>query len=167
MSDTTTKQELIETLKAERANLEALLERVGPDRMEARGITGIWSAKDIIAHITAWDSRVVETLRAVSSANRPKPPDWPSHLDEDAINAWIFAANRARPVQDVLEDWCLVSDTLRQRLDLITEEDLLECGRFEWLGGESLHSAVSGNTFEHYREHAQEIGEWLAQRETP
>ncbi len=164
MANPRSKQELIETLGTQRGIWEALLRQVGPNRMELRGVTGEWSVKDIVAHVTAWERRPVASLKAVQTRTWPQPPEWPINLDEDAINAWIFAANRGRQVQDVLNESRQVFDQLVQAVELVTEQDLTAMGRFEWLQGNSLIASIGGNSFEHYQVHGEAIRAWLAQR---
>lgn len=166
MANPTSKRELIDTLDTGRATWEALLRQVGPDRMALRGVTGEWSVKDIVAHVSAWEQRPVAWLKAVQSGTWPQPPEWPVNLDEDGINAWIFAANRGRWVQDVLIESRQVFDQLVQALDHVTEQDLTTMGRFEWLQGNSLIASISGRSYEHYQVHGEAIRVWLALRET-
>jgi hypothetical protein len=162
----TSRQKLIDTLGTERAKWEGLLRQVGPDRMELRGVTGEWSVKDIVAHVAAWERRPVAWLQAIQTVMWPQPPEWPTNLDEDGINAWIFAANRGRQVPDVLNESRHVFDQLVQALELIKDQDLTAVGRFEWLGGNSLGASIAGNSFEHYQVHGEAIRAWLTQRET-
>ncbi len=166
MTDTTTKQKLLDGLDTERANWEALLRQVGPDRMELRGVNGEWSIKDIVAHVSAWEKRTLVWLQAIRVGSWPQPPEWPVNLDEDEINAWIFRANRGRQLPDVLNEWREVFEQLVRALEFVTEQDLTAVGRFEWLAGNSLAASISGNSFEHCQIHGAAIRAWLAQRET-
>jgi hypothetical protein len=164
MANPTGKLQLIETLGSERTSWEALLRQVRPNRMELRGVTAEWSLKDVVAHVTAWEWRAVACLKAVQTETWPQPPEWPINLDEDGINAWIFAVNRGRWVQDVLNESRQVFDQLVQALELVTEQDLTTMGRFEWLQGNSLIAYIGGHSFEHYQVHGEAIRAWLAQR---
>jgi uncharacterized protein DUF1706 len=165
MTDTITKRQLLEGLDTARANWEALLRQVGPDRMELRGVNGEWSIKDVVAHVTAWDRRSVASLKAVQTGAWPEPPEWPVNLDEDGVNAWIFAANRGRRVQDALNESRQVFNQLAQALDLVTEQDLTAVGRFGWLAENSLAASIRGNSLEHYQIHGAAIRAWLAERD--
>ncbi len=166
MVDPTDKRQLIEELSASHSAWEALLGQVGEDRLELPGVVGEWSVKDLVAHITAWEQRILAWLEAIHNGTWPQPPEWPVNLNEDGINAWIFAANRHRRLNDVLAESQLVFDQLRQGLDQLTEQDLTETGRFEWLGKNSLAASIGGNSFEHVQEHGRQIRDWLTKRET-
>ncbi len=45
------KAEFLERQRRARAEWEALLAEVGPDRMTRPGTAGYWSVKDVIAHV--------------------------------------------------------------------------------------------------------------------
>ena len=166
MDNTTSKKGLIEDLTATRESWEDLLEQVGHDRMELRGVIGEWSVKDTVVHVTAWERRALACLEAIQTGTWPEPPEWPLNLDQDHVNAWIFAANRGRRLDDVLDDSRRVFDRLMQALDSVTEQDLTESGRYPWLGGAALIASIRGNSVEHLQEHGQQIRAWLIQRET-
>ena len=46
------KSELLNELQKEYGQWQALLDQIGPARMNQPGVTGDWSIKDIVAHLT-------------------------------------------------------------------------------------------------------------------
>ena len=50
------KSELLNWLQEEYQQWEALLDQIRPERMEQPGVNGDWSMKDIVAHLTGWNS---------------------------------------------------------------------------------------------------------------
>jgi hypothetical protein len=156
------KQHFIETMKTTRAGWEALLTEVGEPRMAVAGVTGDWSVKDIVAHLTAWERRTVARLNAVRQGGTPEKAPWPPNLSEEEINAWICEANRKRNLRDVLDDSRQVHDQVMKQLQSVTDEELNEPGRFSWLDGNKLAEYIPGNTYEHYQEHGELIRIWLA-----
>lgn len=46
------KSELLNTLREEYQQWEALLDQIGAARMDQPGVNGEWSMKDIVAHLT-------------------------------------------------------------------------------------------------------------------
>jgi hypothetical protein len=52
------KSELLSWLQEEYRQWGALLDQIGPARMEQAGVNGDWAMKDIIAHLTGWVTRV-------------------------------------------------------------------------------------------------------------
>ncbi len=52
-----TKDELIKKIETEWDNLQAALDGLTEEQMHQPGVVGEWSIKDILAHITAWQTR--------------------------------------------------------------------------------------------------------------
>jgi hypothetical protein len=164
----TTKAQLLDEMRQENDQFEALLAAIGPARMTQPEVAGGWSIKDIVAHLTAWRRRSVARFQAARTGEPAAPPPWPPELqdeDFDAINAWIYAANRDRPLEAVLAD---SRDTFQQLVDAISaleEAQLRDQSRFAWLEG----SQFRGSTFfgHFHDEHESDMRAWLAQAESP
>ena len=164
MDGTTTKAHLLDELKGEQDRWEALLRDIGEGHMTQPSVAGEWSVKDIVAHLTGWRRRTVARLQA-ALRNEPVPaPAWPPHLTtDDEINAWIYAANRDRPLEDVLRESRDIFQQLLKTLDAIPEADLLnpDLTRFPWLAGEQL-PLTGALFFAHFHEeHEPDMRAWL------
>jgi hypothetical protein len=156
----TTKQLLLEQFGAERARWEALLTEIGAERMEQPGVTGGWTMKDTIAHLTTWWRREVARLAAAKRGERP--PDHPPQSDVAIINQWIYLTNRDRRVADVLHDAQAVWQELGALLQSLPEELLRERERFGWLDGRPLGSGIFEDFITHlHEEHEPLIRAWL------
>jgi hypothetical protein len=102
MPEPTTKQQLLEQFQHELALWEELLNVIGPERMEMPGVTGDWTMKDTIAHLTTWWRRELALLASAQRGERP--PDHPPQSQVPIINEWIHRTNRDRPLEHVLRD---------------------------------------------------------------
>ncbi len=165
MIGNTSKAQLLDDLKNERAQWEALLQEIGEDHMTQPGVTGEWSIKDIVAHLTFWQRHTVGRFQS-ALRNEPLPSaPWPAHLgteeeigarDEvtawDEVNAWIRATNRERTVSDVLRDSRDVFLLLVETLDAFPEADLFTSPSFPWLDGFFGHF---------HEEHEPDMQAWL------
>ena len=100
------KAALFDRLQREKAYWEALLQVVSEDDMLMPGVTGDWTFKDVVAHLTAWRKRTVARLAGAQLGGAPLPPEWPAELGEDVqpINAWVYRQNRDRPLTEVLAE---------------------------------------------------------------
>src|SRR5207302_1509092 len=102
------KKQLLAELQSEQAAWLALLDEIGEENMTQPEVAGGWSIKDIVAHLTGWRRRTVLRFRTALDPTVDMTPSWPAELDEDdevdEINAWIYKANRDRPLGDVLND---------------------------------------------------------------
>ncbi|MFI5272701.1 MAG: ClbS/DfsB family four-helix bundle protein [Ktedonobacterales bacterium] len=162
MDSNTSKAQLLDDLRDEQARWEALLQDIGEDHMTQPGVAGEWAIKDIAAHLTGWRRRTVGRFRAALRHEPAPPPLWPPHLrTDDEINAWIYAANRDRPLADVLRESRDVFQQLVETLDAFPAADLLDPTRFPWLEGDDL--PLSGAAFfaHFHEEHEPDMRAWL------
>lgn len=156
------KTELRNWLVEEDRQWERLLEQIGTQRMDLPGAMGAWTFKDMVAHLNDWQGWLIARMRAAQKGE-PKPaPQWPAHLQEDdALNAWIYEANRQRPVQDVLHDTRVNFQQLLTVIDDLADDvDIEAQGHLVWLGDEAF---AAGEFFDHYHEdHEPDVRRWLA-----
>ena len=160
----TSKAQLLADLRNEETQWQALLAAIGEERMTQPGVAAEWSIKDIVAHLTGWRRRTVGRFQAALRHEPESAPQWPPHLhDDDEINAWIYAANRDRPLADVLRDSNDVYQQLVDTLAAFPEADLNEPGRFPWLGDEAWNGPAF---FAHFHEeHEADMRAWLAKHQ--
>jgi hypothetical protein len=160
MAGNTSKAQLIDELRQEQAQWEALLHDIGEEHMTQPGVAADWSIKDIIAHLTGWRSRTVARFQAALRHEPAPPPPWPQDLQtDDEINAWIYAANRDRPLADVLRDSRDVFDQLVAALDAFPEAELMEYLRAEWFEDQPPTGAAFFGHF--HEEHEPDMRAWL------
>ena len=160
MGTSPSKIQLLTELHQEQASWQALLDEIGEANMTQPDVAGGWSIKDIVAHLTGWRRRAVKRIQAALKHEPDFSPPWPSELQtDDDINAWIYEANRDRPLADVLSDSRDVFQQLVETLDAFSEEDFQDLHRFPWLEGEPL----SGKTFfmHFHEEHEPDMRAWL------
>lgn len=160
MGTTISKTQLLAELNNENASWQALLDEIGEANMTQPEVAGGWSIKDIVAHLTAWRRRTVQRFQAALHHELVVTPPWPSALqDDDEINAWIYEANRNRPLTDVLSDSREVFQQLVETLDAFSDDELQDTHRFEWLQGEPLRGKF---VFAHFHEeHEPDMRAWL------
>jgi hypothetical protein len=161
MDDQMTKTKLLETLRAKRAEWDALLAEVPEARMAESGVAGEWSVKDIIAHLTHHErwfaDRLHEALRGQTYI--PTEMDW---MDFDARNDRIFQQNRDRPLPDVLAESRQVFVRLIEGVQAHAEEFLIEPQRFEGAPEPvTIWKMLRGDVYDHYGQHAPSIRSWL------
>lgn len=154
------KAQLLNDLKEEYARWEALLNDIGEVHMTQPDVAGGWSIKDIVAHLTGWRRRSVARFQAVLHHEPSFSTPWPSHLQtDDEINAWIYAANRDRPLADVLQESRAVFQQFVDTLSAFPEAELLNPKRFGWMESEAPTGAAF---FVHFHEeHEPDMRAWL------
>jgi hypothetical protein len=119
------------------------------------GVTGKWSVRDIIAHVTWWEEEALEHLPLVLSGGRP-PRYSAKYGGIDAFNALMTEQKRGLSLADVLRQQ---SDTHRRLIDYlqgVPEDQLTGATRFR--------RRLRLDTYGHYPKHADAIRRWRAKR---
>jgi hypothetical protein len=159
------KSELLNWLQKEYQQWEAFLDQIGPNRMEQPGVAGSWSMKDIIAHLTTWNRRLVAQILAAQRGEAEPPPPWPAVLlDEDEINAWIYESNRNRTLQAVLEETHQMFQQLLAVISGLPDDVQIEDEwRLVYLGDQRY---PAGEFFDHFHDdHEPDMRAWLERQE--
>ncbi len=158
------KADLIRGLQEEYQKWQALLDQIGPARMNQPGVAGAWSIKDIVAHLTGWRHRTVLRLQAIQRGEPLPPPPWPAHLKtDDEINAWIYQSRHDRSVRQVLDESDEVFQALLAVIEALPEEVLAEMHMQPWLQGAPFNAT---EFFAHFHEeHEPDMRAWLARVE--
>lgn len=156
------KARLLELVEEEYRALQETLAQVPPERLTEPGVVGTWSVKDILAHIAAWQGRMV---RWVTDALRGEVPQvLPAGMtwgDLDRWNEQTYLENRDRSLAEVLDQVARSYSQALEATRAATEDELFDPAHFPWREGRPLWPMVAANTFWHHAEHAQAIGQWL------
>lgn len=160
------KTELLNWLQEEQQQWEALLDEIGPARMELPGVNGQWSMKDMVAHLTGWQPKLIADMQAAQRGEPEPPPPWPTHLQtEDEVNAWIYERNRERSVSEVLDESRRVFQQLLAVIESLPNDVRIEPEwHLVWLNGKRFSAS---EFFDHFRDdHEPDVRTWLARMET-
>ena len=159
------KLQLLNKLQEENKQWEGLLAQIGEARMEQPGVAGEWTIKDIVAHLAGWRRRTVVRLQAAQRGQMNPPLPWPAHLQtDDEINAWIYEANRDRPLREVLNDSRQIFQQLVAALEALPEAELMDPHHFPWMYGRLL---TAEELFAHFHEeHEPDMRAWLGQQKS-
>jgi hypothetical protein len=162
MATTSSKAQLLDDLRTEQAQWEALLADIGEEHMTQPGVAAEWSIKDIVAHLNGWRRRTVGRFQAALRHEPSPAPDWPADLQtDDEINAWIYAANRDRALADVLADSRALYQQLVETFGAFSEADLLDPARFPWLEASDLPLTGAALYGHFHEEHEADMRAWL------
>jgi hypothetical protein len=164
------KSELLNWLREEYRGWESLLEQIGPERMEQPGVNGNWAMKDIVAHLTGWNRRLVAHIGAAARREPEPPPPWPAHLQtDDEVNAWIYESYRGRSLREVLDESRQIFQQIFTVVENLPDNFRIEVVQHDrayylvWLGEERYQP---GEFFDHFHDdHEPDVRAWLARRE--
>jgi hypothetical protein len=153
--------EYLEAVRSRRQEWQALLAQVGEQRMMLPELSGGWTVKDVIAHITWYEKETVRLLRTRALRGSDL---W--ELPTDERNIPIYEMNRERSLADVLNESDRVHSELVSLIEPLEEADLTDASRYAEMPPDWIPLAVfAGNTHEHYDDHIADIKDWLHQIE--
>jgi hypothetical protein len=160
------KTELLEALEDERQELVEMLEDLPDESLLASGVSGSWSIKDILIHLTHWEGQIVTLLYQVSQGmEKPSTAHFGKEKVDDLNQRW-YEAGKERPLALVWQDWIAVRKQTLRRLNDFSEQDLNDPKRYPWLNNVALWQWIASDTFEHEEEHGDAIRDWLDKRDS-
>jgi uncharacterized protein (TIGR03083 family) len=121
-----------------------------------------WTIRHVLAHITGWDEVTTVSLRAHAGGDEPGAP-----VTEgiDVYNAQAVATREALSYEQIVKEWELARDELKSVIREMPPSKLDEALLFPWGPTGSIAQLVA-IFVEHEEDHAREIRELLARRET-
>ena len=119
------------------------------------GVTGAWSVRDIIAHVTWWEEEALTHLPLVVAGRRP-PRYSVMHGGIDAFNAKMTEQRKPWSLAQVLTQQDEVHRRLVAFVQGAPEEQLSGDTRFR--------RRLRLDTYGHYPKHARAIRTWRASR---
>lgn len=153
------KNQLLKLLREEFGRWEEFLTGLSEGQLTAGQLADNYSIKDVLAHLWAWQQRSVARMEAAVADKEPVFPQWPEDLDVnseadlDRINDWIYQANRETPWSAVYAGWRNNYLHFVELIEKVPEKDLLEPGRYSWLGDYPLAVIVQSSYEHHHEEH--------------
>ncbi len=156
------KAELLNDIRREHERLAKLVAQLGEDQLAAPGVVGDWSVKDILAHITAWDRLLPGWLEAARIGAHPKlPSEGYTWADEDKLNEAIYLQHKDEPLEQALADFSASYALVQREVDALSDEQLTDPQRYQWMHGKPLASLIATDSSEHYKDFADQIEQWL------
>jgi hypothetical protein len=162
------KVEFLEVMQAERRRWEALLARVAEENGYATpGVSGDWTLKDLVAHVTAYERGLVDWLEGAGQGDVVTFPDL-DHPDLDYRNQLILEASFPRSWEEVEGEAAAIWDRLLALVEGLSEEELTDSERSAWYvrprWGEArpLWRCIADDSFRHYQQHVPDLEAVLA-----
>lgn len=153
------KTELIQRIETDWARLQAALDGLSEEQLHTPGVVGDWSIKDVLAHITAWQTRLITAMFKVEKGFKPDTLGGGAAA-VDQLNEKFYREMKDRPFEQVWDDLDASYQQLLRRLENWSDKDLFDAKRFKWMQGEPFERYIAGDSYEHYAEHAAQIEAW-------
>jgi len=177
-----TKLELLQVTEAARREWDTVLSKIDEQALTEPGVEGIWSVKQIVAHVAGYEEWTVAFLndsrnpgagilaahdaywQAQLDVYRRDHPDFPTDVNktnDDEINAVVVAAYDRYTAREVLEREQGAYRQLLSLLQELSENELLEKGT---VGNKSIMEILPDQCHGHYLMHLPAIQRWLKGR---
>jgi hypothetical protein len=135
---------------------------------ETGGVCGVWSVKDIIAHLTSYEHVLAEVLSSFQS-DSAMPSSSPGGSATPTLNAFVepggqfnddqVALRKHNSRADVLAEYTSVHEQVMGLVAQIPAETLRRAGTLPWYGMEyALDDYIVYAFYGHKREHCAQIG---------
>ena len=161
MNNRLTVTQLLEAMHSARSNWEALLAEAGAARLTEPGVEGNWSLKDIIAHITYFETWATDNIIAFRRGE-PQPQAEYKGLSIDEENALIYERQRSFPLADVLCGSQISFQRSIEAVQGLRDADLYDPEFTRIPNADfTVYDLVAGDTFEHYTDHGTSVRAWL------
>ncbi len=115
------------------------------------GVTGVWSVKDIIAHVTWWEEEALKHLPLIIKGGRPQRYSV-KYGGIDAFNALMTEQKRDLSLAEVLKQQEETHCRLIAYVQSVPTEQSSRETRFR--------RRLRLDTYSHYPKHAKAIREW-------
>ena len=152
----TDKAELLARIQTTHQQLEDVLAPLSAKQMERHILDGNWAIKDMLAHITFWEQRLLVILRnAAQGQDMPNliEPDEDWHGGVDRVNAAAYAASLHRPLAEIRADYAASFAEVVATVTATPDDALFAPTGYSRLFEESVIELIAGNTYGHYEEH--------------
>jgi hypothetical protein len=146
-----TKTEMLEKIRSSHAALEKKFSKLTPEQMVWPGSMDNWSVKDILAHLTDWEQRLIEWYRAGLKGEVPETPapgmTW-RQLPE--LNQVGYEKHKDESLERVLEVYRASYREVVTLVEGMTEEEIFTVGVYQWTRKDPLMVWIAANTNGHY-----------------
>jgi hypothetical protein len=150
-----TREQLLKQLEKAWLALKASYAGLLDSQLLEPGVTGKWSVRDILAHVTTWEQEALKHLPLIREGGRP-PRYRAKYGGIDAFNALMTKQKADLSLSDVLNQLDEIHGRLLDYVRQAPEEQFTEETRFR--------RRLRLDTYSHYPKHANAIRKWREKR---
>ena len=122
-------------------------------------IEGVWTAKDIMGHLTAWEKLFLQPLQSLAAGGVFIPE---IIIDHDDFNMRQSASRQTMSVDELIIESDAVRADILKTISMLTEIQCQQIYPAPWGGQESLIHQLDGLRW-HADEHAKSLQRWMSQ----
>jgi hypothetical protein len=155
------KSAVLSALEESRERFLDAIEGLSEEALETPGVSGDWSVKDLLIHLTRWEAELVKLLWQARNQRTPTTVHF-SRQEVDTINELWYHQFRQRWLGLVLDDFHGVRNQTVRRVEELPEQAFADLEYYPWLGGQPLWKWIAEDSFSHESEHEAQVRAWRA-----
>jgi hypothetical protein len=160
MAETMTRDELLRQILEAKIDWEATSSLLNRQEQDEVPVSGDWTVKDIYAHLAWHEQQMLQFLEAGKFIGS----DW-WNLPPDERNKLIYDESHDVPADKIREDSRNIHEALVKKLETLTDEQLNDPAQWPGMPTDWMPwDVIAGNTYRHYRHHAQDLKKFIAER---
>lgn len=135
------------------------LDGVPQSEWETGGVCGVWSVKEIIAHLTSFEHLLAEVLLTTFLGGGPTPTmNMMAEIGPFAFNDAQVELRRNKTSAEILVEYKESHARVMSLIEQVPEEKRRENGTLPWYGPEyDLDDFIVYSNYAHKREHCAQI----------
>lgn len=145
-------REILAKIETTWDDLQSACDGLSDEDMQAPGVTGEWSVKDLLAHVTTWEEVTMTLSRAQLTGTPPPGGDDGEPWDLDRFNARTSAEKAALSLDEVRRQLAATHEELLAWIPTVPDDQLVP--------GSEVEDRLKADTWDHYPEHAAAIRAW-------
>lgn len=154
----TSKAMLLTESQKEHDALDKQLSTLTPAQMIQSDIVGLWSVKDVLAHLYEWEQMVLGWLATSEQGEMPHVPAKGYKWNQlPALNEQIYQQYKDWSLDEARVMWEESYSQVTARIEEILEERLFTPGLYPWMNKNTLAAYFTSCTSSHYRWARKEI----------
>jgi hypothetical protein len=154
------RDELPDSIRRDRATLDALIGSLSEAQLAARESNAGWSAKDYLSHVAAWERMIVAHVRDGSDAQiAGMDPAAYATATLDELNDRLYRRSCDWGVAETLGEFAEAHRAIVSFIAEMPEERLATSYWDDDPSARTVLDKIAGDTYLHYREHAGWISE--------
>lgn len=157
------KKHLLDVLEQSHNDFLDVLDTLDEQLMLEPQTIGNWSIKDLLMHLTLWETQLITLLFQVRNGQKPMTVHFSNQSDDDINERWHIEY-QDRDLVNVLEDYYGIRDQTIRRVQEFSANDLFDSNRYPWAKGHALWEWIAGSSYEHEKEHLEELKQLLVRR---
>jgi hypothetical protein len=150
------RQELLKRLETAWRAFEGSYAGLSEAQLMEPGVTGAWSVRDIVAHVTTWEEEALKHLPSILEGHRA-PRYSVTYGGIDAFNAQMTKAKEGLPLSEVFRQHDEIHGRVIDVIERVPEDQLIRETRFR--------RRLRLDTYNHYPKHTEAIRRWREQRQ--